>query len=73
MAVLVFGATFVLFALTTSSVAEDEGATSSVCFREALDPEGLMIGFSCPTALPMIASDVFFPKSSCSSSERLLP
>ena len=67
-AVLEFG--IWLLPLIMSSV-PDEGATSSTCLMEAFEPDGLMIAFSCPTALPLPASSCL-NKSSASIRDLLL-
>ena len=68
-AVLEFGIWFV--PLIMSSVADDEGATSSTCLMDAFEPDGLMIAFSCPTALPLPASNCL-NRSSASIRDLLL-
>jgi len=61
-----------LFAvLIGSSLADEEGATSSACLIDVLEPEGRIIGFSSPIALPLPAS-VILKSSSGSRRERLL-
>lgn len=71
MAVLELGKRLFAVLIGSSLAVDEEGATSSACLRDVLEPEGRIIGFSSPIALPLPAS-VILNSSSGSSRERLL-